>query len=114
MTEEGFRLKDKVIIITGGAQGIGRAYAFGTAEEGARVVVADINLEAAQITAREIEAKRRCDAEQAAELQIRSVQARDAAKRSKLSRLTPARIVALLGAILAFTAAFGLGGHASL
>jgi len=57
MNGEGFRLKDKVIIITGGAQGIGRAYALGTAAEGARVVVADINLEAAQITAGEIEAK---------------------------------------------------------
>ena len=36
------RLKDKVVIITGGAQGIGRAYCLGAATEGARVVVADI------------------------------------------------------------------------
>ena len=36
------RLKDKVIIVTGGATGIGRAYCQRAAEEGARVVVADI------------------------------------------------------------------------
>jgi NAD(P)-dependent dehydrogenase (short-subunit alcohol dehydrogenase family) len=36
------RLKDKVVIVTGGAQGIGRAYGLGVAAEGARVVVADI------------------------------------------------------------------------
>ncbi|PYN43405.1 MAG: dehydrogenase [Candidatus Rokuibacteriota bacterium] len=36
------RLKDKVVIVTGGARGIGRAYCLGLATEGARVVVADI------------------------------------------------------------------------
>ena len=36
------RLKDKVVIVTGGAKGIGRAYSLGVAAEGARVVVADI------------------------------------------------------------------------
>jgi NAD(P)-dependent dehydrogenase (short-subunit alcohol dehydrogenase family) len=36
------RLKDKVAIVTGGAQGIGRAYILRLAEEGARVVIADI------------------------------------------------------------------------
>jgi len=36
------RLKDKVAIVTGGAQGLGKAYALRLAEEGARVVVADI------------------------------------------------------------------------
>ena len=36
------RLKDKVAIVTGGAQGIGRAYALRLAEEGANVVIADI------------------------------------------------------------------------
>ena len=41
------RLKDKVIIVTGGAQGIGRAYCQGLAREGAKVVVADINRPAA-------------------------------------------------------------------
>lgn len=36
------RLKDKVAIITGSAQGIGAAFALGYAKEGARVLVADI------------------------------------------------------------------------
>jgi NAD(P)-dependent dehydrogenase (short-subunit alcohol dehydrogenase family) len=36
------RLKDRVVIVTGGAKGIGRAYALGVAREGARVVIADI------------------------------------------------------------------------
>ncbi|HEV8583445.1 MAG TPA: glucose 1-dehydrogenase [Methylomirabilota bacterium] len=36
------RLKDRVIIVTGGARGIGRAYGLGLAAEGARVVVADV------------------------------------------------------------------------
>ncbi|MGB6066443.1 MAG: glucose 1-dehydrogenase [Desulfomonilaceae bacterium] len=36
------RLKDKVAVITGAAQGIGAAYAVGFAKEGAKIVVADI------------------------------------------------------------------------
>jgi len=36
------QLPDKVAIVTGAAQGIGRAYALGLAAEGARVVVVDI------------------------------------------------------------------------
>jgi len=42
------RLKDKVAIITGGAEGIGKAYALGFAKEGAKIVVADINLPASK------------------------------------------------------------------
>jgi NAD(P)-dependent dehydrogenase (short-subunit alcohol dehydrogenase family) len=36
------RLKDRVVIVTGGAKGIGRAYCLGVAAEGAKVVVADV------------------------------------------------------------------------
>ena len=44
-------------IITGGAQGIGRAIAFKLSAEGAHVVVADMNMEEAQKTAADIERK---------------------------------------------------------
>lgn len=37
------RLRDRVIIVTGGAHGIGRTYCEGLAREGARVVVADLD-----------------------------------------------------------------------
>jgi NAD(P)-dependent dehydrogenase (short-subunit alcohol dehydrogenase family) len=36
------RLKDKIAIVTGSAQGIGRTYALSYAKEGAKVVIADI------------------------------------------------------------------------
>ena len=36
------RLKDRTVIVTGGAKGIGRAYCLGAAAEGAHVVVADV------------------------------------------------------------------------
>ena len=36
------KLKDKVAVITGGAQGIGAAFALGFAQEGAKIVIADI------------------------------------------------------------------------
>ncbi len=48
------RLKDKVAIITGAGRGIGRATALRFAEEGAQVVVADIEFEMAQLVAAEI------------------------------------------------------------
>ncbi len=46
--------KDRVVIITGAGGGLGRAYARSFAEEGARVVVNDIRLEAAQAVVDEI------------------------------------------------------------
>jgi 3-oxoacyl-[acyl-carrier protein] reductase len=48
---KGARLKDKVAIITGGAEGIGYAYAAGFAAEGAKIVIADVNMEAAESSA---------------------------------------------------------------
>jgi 3-oxoacyl-[acyl-carrier protein] reductase len=44
------RLENKVIIVTGGGHGIGRAYCRGLAREGAKVVVTDIDLAAAEET----------------------------------------------------------------
>jgi 3-oxoacyl-[acyl-carrier protein] reductase len=49
------RLKDRVAIVTGGANGIGRVYCLGLAGEGARVVVADIDFESAEHLAREMQ-----------------------------------------------------------
>jgi 3-oxoacyl-[acyl-carrier protein] reductase len=53
--EEGLKLAGKVALVTGGAQGIGRAIAFLLARNGADMAVSDINLEKAQDTAKEIE-----------------------------------------------------------
>lgn len=47
-------LKGKTAIITGGAQGIGRAIADKLASSGADIVIGDVNLEAAQASADEI------------------------------------------------------------
>jgi NAD(P)-dependent dehydrogenase (short-subunit alcohol dehydrogenase family) len=47
-------LRDKHVVITGAGSGIGRACAMRFAAEGARVVVADLNLEAAEAVAEEI------------------------------------------------------------
>ena len=50
------RLQDKIAIITGAGQGIGRAYALRFADEGAMVAVADLNDANAEAVAKEIEA----------------------------------------------------------
>jgi 3-oxoacyl-[acyl-carrier protein] reductase len=50
-------LKDKVAIVTGGARGLGKAYCLRMAEEGAKMVVADILEKEAEETASEIKAK---------------------------------------------------------
>ncbi|GHV01039.1 hypothetical protein FACS1894211_09920 [Clostridia bacterium] len=49
------RLSQKVVIVTGGAQGFGRGIAEQLAKEGALLVVADLNYEGASATARQIE-----------------------------------------------------------
>lgn len=48
------RLQEKVAIITGAGQGIGRAYAERFAAEGARVAVADLNAENAKTVAEQV------------------------------------------------------------
>src|SRR5207245_3695646 len=50
------RLNDKVAIVTGAAQGIGRAIATRLAEEGAKVAIADIQEDGAAKTAADLKA----------------------------------------------------------
>ena len=52
------RLENKVAIITGAGQGIGRAYALRFVEEGAKVAVADLNHANAEAVAKEIGTER--------------------------------------------------------
>jgi 3-oxoacyl-[acyl-carrier protein] reductase len=50
-------LKEKVVIVTGGAHGIGRAYCLGFGKYGARVVIADIDKAAGEKLAAQITAE---------------------------------------------------------
>jgi NAD(P)-dependent dehydrogenase (short-subunit alcohol dehydrogenase family) len=50
------RFENKVVVVTGAAQGIGEAYAKALGAEGASVVVADLNTESGERVAKEIEA----------------------------------------------------------
>lgn len=54
MTELSMRLRNKVAIVTGAASGFGEGIARRFAEEGAKVVVADLNVKGAERVAREI------------------------------------------------------------
>ena len=53
---ETFSVADKVVVITGAGQGIGRAFAKSFASAGARVVIAERNVEKAHAVAQEIAA----------------------------------------------------------
>jgi 3-oxoacyl-[acyl-carrier protein] reductase len=48
------RMKDKVVLITGGGAGIGKATALRFAEEGAKVVICDVNKEAGEEAVKEL------------------------------------------------------------
>ena len=50
------KLKDRVAVVTGAGQGIGRAYALRLAQEGARVVVAELNEAKGKAVAEEVHA----------------------------------------------------------
>jgi 3-oxoacyl-[acyl-carrier protein] reductase len=49
-----FDLEGRTAVITGGGQGLGRAYCLGFAEQGAKVAVVDVNAETAANVAKEI------------------------------------------------------------
>ena len=49
-------LKDQIVLVTGGARGIGKAIAENFAKKGAHLVIADISLSSAEDTAKEIAA----------------------------------------------------------
>ncbi|MDX8497784.1 L-iditol 2-dehydrogenase [Mesorhizobium sp. VK4C] len=51
------KLKDKVAVVTGGAQGIGAAIVRGFVDEGAHVVIADMAADKAEVLARELGGK---------------------------------------------------------
>ena len=50
------RLQGKVAVVTGGAQGIGRAIALGLGREGAKIVVADLQADKAKNVVDELQA----------------------------------------------------------
>lgn len=54
MVLDKFSLKDRVGIVTGGGQGLGRAFALAFAEAGAQVVIAELNPETGERTAAEV------------------------------------------------------------
>ena len=80
------RLEGKSALITGSARGIGRAFAEAYIREGARVAIADINIERAEATAKEIddEVRRIVQAEYARSMDILN------AHRDKLDTMTDA------------------------
>jgi len=49
------RLKDKVAVVTGAASGIGKEIARTFADEGAKIIIADLNQQGADAAAKELE-----------------------------------------------------------
>jgi len=71
------RLKDKIVLVTGAGNGIGRAIALKMAREGARVLVSDIHVPSGEVTVEEIKKDggeaRFCAADVAKEIEVRNL-----------------------------------------
>lgn len=71
------RLKDKVVLVTGAGNGIGRAIARKMAREGAKVVVNDLHVPSGEVTVEEIKHEggeaRFCAADVSQELEVRNL-----------------------------------------
>ena len=71
------RLKDKVALVTGAGNGIGRAIALKMAQEGARVVVNDLHVPSGEVTVEEIKREggtaRFCGADVSEEIEVRNL-----------------------------------------
>ena len=52
--EEKMRMKDKVVLVTGKAAGIGKATALRFSDKGARAIICDVNEEAGNVTVKEL------------------------------------------------------------
>ncbi len=91
------KMKDRVAIVTGAAQGIGRAIADKLAVEGASVVIADINGAGAEAAAAELDGAR------ALEVDVSSEQAVNAMIESTLSDLGKVDALVNNAAIVPFT-----------
>ena len=66
------RLQDRVVIVTGGANGIGRVYATQLCAEGAKVVVADLDIANAEATATALNESTQRDAALAVRVDVTS------------------------------------------
>ena len=67
-----FSLKDKVAIVTGAASGIGKGIAETYAKSGAKVAIADLNIDAANAVAKEVNDQMGTDCAMAVQMDVSS------------------------------------------